>query len=67
MPEFVLSIVAGLHVPVKPLDDVVGNAGTLPPSQMVREVPILKAGVILGATVIENVTVGAQLTEGVNV
>ena len=67
MPELVLSIVAGLHVPAKPLDDVVGNAGTVPPSQIVRDVPILKAGVILGATVIERVTCGAQLTEGVNV
>ena len=62
-----MSIVAGLHVPVKPLPDVVGNAGTVPPSHIVREVPILKLGVILGATVTENVTGGAQLTEGVNV
>jgi hypothetical protein len=50
-PELLLSTVAGLHVPVMPLAEVVGNAGTVPPSQIVRLVPKLNVGVILGFTV----------------
>ena len=42
---------AGLQVPVIPLIDVAGSVGTTPPSQMVRLVPKLKVGVILGRTV----------------
>ena len=60
-PDAWLSTVAGLHVPVIPFDDVVGNAGTVPPSQMVRDVPKLNAGVILGDTVTVNVVPVAQM------
>ena len=31
VPDIVLSITAGNHVPVMPLGDVVGNIGTTPP------------------------------------
>jgi hypothetical protein len=31
--------------------DVLGNEGTVPPAQMVNDVPKLKLGVILGVTV----------------
>jgi len=51
-PEFRLLTVEGLHVPVTPLVDVVGKAGTVPPEQIVKLVPKLKAGVVLGITVI---------------
>jgi hypothetical protein len=50
-PEFWLSTVAGLHVPVMPFEELVGNEGTLAPAQTVREVPKLNVGVILGLTV----------------
>ena len=43
-----------------PLVDVPVNAGTVPPAQMVREVPKLKLGVRIGPTVTVNVTCGAQ-------
>ena len=51
VPEFWLSTVAGLHVPVIPFNDVVGNVGTASPAQMDAEVPKLNVGVILGFTV----------------
>ena len=55
-------------MPVIPLFDDVGKDGTLSPSQMVREVPKPNAGVMLGATVTENVTGGAHTpASGVNV
>jgi len=41
----------GLHVPVIPLVDVVGNVGTVPPEQIVSVVPKLKVGVMFGVTV----------------
>ena len=60
--------VAGLHVPVIPLVDVVGKAGTVPPLQIVNEVPKLKVGVILGFTVTVNVVgLAHSLLLGVNV
>jgi hypothetical protein len=49
--DAVLLTVAGLHVPVIPLEEVVVNAGTDPPSQMVNEVPKANVGVIFGFTV----------------
>ena len=49
-----MSTVDGLHVPVTPLSDVVGNAGTLAPAHIVSEVPKLKVGVMLGLTVTVN-------------
>ena len=41
-----MSTVAGLHVPLMPLVEVLGKAGTLPPPQIVREVPKLNVGVV---------------------
>ena len=51
VPELLLSTDVGLHVPVMPLKDVVGNVGTSPPAQIVRLVPTLNVGVIFGFTV----------------
>ena len=68
MPDAWLSTVAGLHVPVIPLVDVAGKAGTLLPAQMVSELPKLNAGVTIGLTVTLNVVVVAQIPAlGVNV
>ena len=44
-------IVAGLHVPGMPLFEVVGKAGTVPPEHIVKLEPKLKAGIVLGITV----------------
>ena len=52
--------VAGLHVPVTPLLDVVGNAGTVDPIQMEALVPKLNVGVSIGLTVTVNVCVVAH-------
>ena len=41
----------GLQVPVIPLSDELGNAGTVPPAQIVSAVPKLNVGVALGITV----------------
>lgn len=46
---------AGLHVPVIPFEDVVGNTGTVPPAQIVRVVPNGKVGGIFGLMVMVNV------------
>lgn len=46
-----MSTVDGDQVPEIPLSDVAGNEGTLPPAQIVREVPKLNAGVMFGFTV----------------
>ena len=51
MPEAVLLTVAGFQVPVTALSDVVVRTGTVPPLQMVSELPKLKTGVVLGLTV----------------
>ena len=50
-PEFWLSTTAGLHVPVIPLVDVLGNTGTVPLVQITRLVPNGNVGVVLGITV----------------
>jgi hypothetical protein len=50
-----LLTVAGLHVPVTVLSDVVGNVGTAPPEQIFKDVPKLNVGVTLGVTVTVNV------------
>ena len=50
-PLAVLLTIEGLHVPVIPLVDVVGNNGTVPPEQIVSVVPKLNVGVIFGVTV----------------
>ena len=61
VPLAVLLTVAGLHVPVMPLVDVVGNGstpeGNAEPLHMVNEVPKLNVGVMLGFTVTVNVVV----------
>jgi hypothetical protein len=68
MPEVWLSTTEGLHVPVMLLSDVVGNAGTDPPSQMVSELPNENVGVIFGVTLTVNVVVKAHCpAAGVNV
>ena len=46
-----LLTVAGLHVPVTPLLDVVGNAGTVAPIQIEADVPKANVGETIGLTV----------------
>ena len=41
---------------MKPLSEVVGNVGTVPPAQIDNVVPKLNTGVILEVTVTVNVT-----------
>lgn len=68
MPEFWLSTIDGLHVPVIPFVDVVGKAGTVPPAQIARLVPKLNAGGMLGLTVTVKIAVVAHRPAvGVNV
>lgn len=50
MPELLLSTTAGLHVPEIPLFEVFGRVGTVPPAQMLKDVPKENAGVVLGVT-----------------
>ena len=61
VPLAVLLTVAGLHVPVIPLVEVVGNGftpdGNAVPLQRVNDVPKLNVGVMLGFTVTVNVVV----------
>ena len=55
-------------MPVILFVDVVGKAGTVPPAQIVKLVPKLKAGVMFGLTVTVNVVVVAHSPAvGVNV
>ena len=51
MPLAVLLTVAGLHVPVTPLSEVVGKAGTVPALQILSVVPKLNVGIVFGVTV----------------
>ena len=60
MPEVVLLTVDGFHVPVIALVDVVGKVGTVPPLQIVSDVPKLNVGVIFGFTVTVKVAVVAH-------
>ena len=63
----VLSI-AGDQVPLMPLSDVLGKAGTVSPAQMVSEVPKLNDGVMVGFTVTVKLVGDAQRpAAGVNV
>ena len=55
-----MSIEEGFQVPVIPLFDVLGSAGTMPPAQMLKDVPKLNTGVMFGVTVTENVAVVAH-------
>ena len=67
-PDAWLSATEGLHVPVIPLSDVRGSDGTVPPSQMVSDVPKLNTGVLFGFTVtVSVVTVAHVPGAGVNV
>jgi hypothetical protein len=50
-----LSTTEGFHVPFIPFVDVFGKAGTVPPAQMVKDVPKLNVGVMFGVTVTVNV------------
>jgi hypothetical protein len=60
VPLAVLLTVDGLQVPVILFVDVPGNAGTVPPEQIVKVVPKLNEGVMLGATVTVKVAVVAH-------
>lgn len=60
VPEFRLSTVEGLHVPVIAFVEVVGNTGTVPPEQTDKLVPKLKVGGIFGFTVTANDAVVAH-------
>ena len=63
-----MSTVDGLHTPVIPFADVASSAGVEAPAQMVCDVPKLKVGVMLGATVTVNVVVVAHCpVEGVKI
>ena len=63
-----MSTTAGFHVPVMPFEDVVGNAGTASPAQIVRLVPKLKVGTIFGFIVtVKVVVVAHNPAVGVNV
>ena len=43
--------IAGLQVPIIPFVDVEGRMGTLPPEQILRDVPKEKMGVAFAVTV----------------
>ena len=61
-----LLIIAGLHVPVIPLVEVVGNVGAVEPEQ--KAGMAANVGVTLGVTVISSVVVVAHCpAAGVNV
>ena len=47
-----MSTTEGFQVPFIPFVEVLGNVGTVPPPQIVRLVPKLNVGVVLGITVI---------------
>ena len=66
--EFWLLTVAGLHVPLIPLSETDGNAGTVPPAQIVSVVPILNTGIVIGVTVTVKLVLFAHWpADGVNV
>ena len=68
VPEFWISTMDGLHVPVNPFVEVVSKVGTVPPAQMVELVPNPNVGVTFGFTVIVNdVVVAHWPASGVNV
>ena len=55
VPDVWLLTIAGFHVPVTPLFETVGNAGTVPPLHIESVLPILNVGVMFGFIVIVNV------------
>jgi hypothetical protein len=50
----------GFHVPFITFEDVFGKVGTVPPAQIVSDVPKLNVGTIFGVTVTVNVAVVAH-------
>jgi hypothetical protein len=60
VPLVVLLTTAGLHVPLYPLSEVVGNVGTVPPEQIVNVVPIPNVGATLGVTVTDKIKLVAH-------
>ena len=55
-------------MPVMPLPEVVGNVGTVPPVQIVRDVPKLNTGIMFEVTVTLNVVgIAHNPAVGVNV
>src|SRR5215831_10535972 len=67
-PGFWLSTTDGVHIPVIPLVDVVGNVGTVPPAQIVSKIPKLNVGVTFVFIVVVNVAFVAHCPAvGVNV
>ena len=63
-----LSTTAGFQEPAMPLSDVDGKVGTVPPAQILNEVPKLNVGVTFGLTVTVKFTVVAHSPlVGVNV
>lgn len=59
-PDVALLTIAGFHVPVIPLSEVAGRAGTVPFAQIVNDVPKLNVGVTFALTVTVNVVVVAH-------
>ena len=56
VPELLGSTIAGDHVPVMLLVEVLGNNGTVPFRQIVSDVPNGKAAITFGITVTASVT-----------
>ena len=46
VPLLALSTIAGDQIPIIELLEVVGNEGTMPPEQILEEVPKLNVGVV---------------------
>jgi hypothetical protein len=63
VPDERLLIEAGLHVPLIPLVEVFGSAGTAAPEHMFNEVPKANVGTTLGLTVITFVTVSPHVPD----
>jgi hypothetical protein len=67
-PEFILSTMAGLHVPLMPFTDVPGNDGTAAPAQKTPDVPNANVGVMFGVTVTEKLYITVHCpASGVNI
>lgn len=68
MSDRVGSTTAGDQVPVMPLVDVLGNTGTAPFWQIVRDVPNVKLAISFGITMVVSVTgIPQVLAAGVKV
>jgi hypothetical protein len=68
MPEAVLLTVAGLQLPLYPLEETAGSEGTVPPLQIVKLVPKLNAGTAFAVTFTVKVAGFAHSpADGVNV